>query len=258
MKTLQITSPPMTGADVKRAQQRLVKNKFAANFLQGDIDGVFGPETGRGCRRAKYWLGYLAKDQLPVYGDTLDGYLTGKTKLPANQLRLRQARLKAATAVPLREKAFKRAETDIGMKERPANSNRCPITERWGIVGPWCAMAVSIWYLDVGSKAFTLRKDWAYVPYLLAAATDGKGGIAITSTPRQGDIVCFDWEQNGIADHVGLFDTWVGPGMRNFKTIEGNTSTGNDSNGGQVMRRDRSIGQVARLRGKTGFIHVGR
>jgi len=256
MKTLQVTSPYMQGKDVKTAQGRLHKNHFKQDFMQGAaIDGVFGPATGRACIRAKYWLGYLAPDQRPTYGETLDNFLTGKTKLPERHARLRASRIKAKKAEPLREKAFKQAEADLGMKESPPNSNRCPITARWGMIGPWCQMAVSCWYLDAGSKAFRLHVDWAYVPYFLGQAVSGHGGIALTSDPKRGDAVCFDWEQNGLPDHVGLFDAWVTKGQT-FKTIEGNTATGNDSNGGQVMRRDRSIGQVA-SRGR-GFVHVGK
>jgi CHAP domain-containing protein len=260
VKTLQVTSPMMRGPDVKRAQTRLHTNPFKQDYMQGgDIDGVYGPETGRACTRAKYWLGYAAKDQQPTYGDALDNFLTGKTKLPKNQVALRASRLKKLSQKPLRQKALERAATDLGMKERPPNTNRCPITARWGVTGPWCAMATSVWYIDAGSKAFRERVDWAYVPYLLAAAVEGGRGIALTTVQRvqPGDIVTFDWEQNGVADHVGLFEKWVTPGQ-SFQAIEGNTSVGNDSNGGQVMRRERAISTVARIRGQLGLIHVGR
>ena len=258
MKTLQVTSPYMQGKDVKTAQGRLLKNVFKQDFMQGaEIDGVYGPGSGRAAIRAKYWLGYLRSDQRPTYGATLDNLLTGKAKLPERNKRLRATRLKARAAVPLREKAFKQAEADLGMKEKPANSNICPISKRWGMTGPWCAMAVSCWYLDAGSKAFRLHVDWAYVPYLLAAGVSGNSGVSLTRDPKRGDIVTFDWEQNGMADHVGLFDAWIEQG-RTFKTIEGNTAVGNDSNGGQVMRRERSVGNVAKGHGQLGFVHVGR
>jgi hypothetical protein len=260
MKTLQITSPLMRGPDVKRAQTRLHTNPFKQDFMQGgDIDSQFGPVTGRACIRAKYWLGYATKDQRPTYGESLDAFLTGKTKLPKNQATLRASRLKRLGQKPLREKALERAAKDVGMKEKPANTNRCPITRRWGIVGPWCSMAVSVWYIDAGSKAFREHVDWAYVPYLLAAAVEGNRGVALVDANhvKRGDVVTFDWEQNGVADHVGLFDAWIDQG-KTFRTIEGNTATGNDSNGGQVMRRERSVGNVARARGQLGFIHVGR
>lgn len=258
MKTLQVTTPYMSGRDVKTAQGRLKKNVFKQDFMQGSpVDGQYGPATGRACIRAKYWLGYLGSDQRPTYGEALDNFLTGKTRLPDRQLRLRKARIKARASTPLREKAFKQAEADLGMKEAPANSNRCPITKRWGITGPWCAMAVSCWYIDAGSKAFKIHVDWAYCPYLLAQAIAGHHGIALTRDPKRGDIVLFDWGGEGIADHVGLFDHWIEHG-KTFKTIEGNTAVGNDSNGGQVMRRDRSVRNVARGHRQLGFVHVGK
>lgn len=260
MKTLQVTSPLMRGKDVERAQKHLRNNPFKQNFMQGaEIDKVFGPETGRACIRAKYWLGYPTKKQIPTYGPTVNAYLSGKEKLPKEYQEARARRLKALKAKPLREKALDRARKDIGMKERPPGSNRCEISNNWGIQGPWCAMAVSTWYLKSGSKAFKMHADFAYVPYMLTAAARGLNGLAITNVSyvRPGDVVCFDWSGDGIADHVGLFESWIEKG-KTFRSIEGNTAVGNDSNGGQVMRRERSIGQVARIGGRYGFIHVGR
>lgn len=261
MRTLTITSPLRHGQAVKRAQQRLMMNPFGQNYMQdGEIDGAFGPQTGRACIRAKYWLGYPRPEQKPVYGARLDGYLSGKVRLPDGNVTRRQSRLKRARRQPLREKALSQAVHDLGMKEHPAGSNRCPITRRWGMIGPWCAMAVSCWYLDAGSKAFRLGVDWAYVPYLLATAVDGRRGLALVSVDRvrPGDIVTFDWEHNGVADHVGLFHSWKDKSSGVFRTIEGNTAVGNDSNGGEVMRRERTLDQVARAHGRFGLVHVGR
>jgi hypothetical protein len=44
------------------------------------------------------------------------------------------------------------------------------------------------------------------------------------------------------ADHIGIVEEYLGGGK--FRAIEGNTSIGNDSNGGQVMRRLRYLTQV--------------
>jgi len=259
-RNLLVTSPHMTGKDVTVAQQHLRKNVFKQDFMQGfAVDGDFGPDTGRACKRAKYWLGYATKDMDPTYGPYLAKFLIGSVKLPPTQQKLREQRLKKQTAKPLREKAFEKAVADLGMKESPPNSNRCPISNAWGMAGPWCAMAVSTWYLEAGSKAFKMKVNYAYVPYLLADGIEGKNGLAAAALDHvvHGDIVCFDWEQNGVADHTGLFDAWIDP-HRTFKTIEGNTAVGNDSNGGRVMRRERNVSQVARHRGRLGFIHVGR
>ena len=54
--------------------------------------------------------------------------------------------------------------------------------------------------------------------------------------PQPGDIVSSTGQGDGVADHVGFFEK----GSRSeFTAIEGNTAVGNDSNGGQVMRRER-------------------
>jgi len=76
-----------------------------------------------------------------------------------------------------------------------------------------------------------------YVPYLLSDAKNGRYGLSITNSPKAGDLVCFDWNWNGEYDHVGLFENWTSG--RAFESVEGNTSTSNNSNGGQVMRRQR-------------------
>ena len=260
MRTLQITSPLMRGKDVRQAQSKLKTNVFKQNFMQGFlIDGQFGPDTGRACIRAKYWLGYRHVDQDPTFGTVLMNFLTGETPLPEKQKAVRGARLTAAKEKPLREKAFAEAVKDLGQTEHPPNSNRCAISNAWGIQGPWCAMATSTWYLRAGSKAFRDHVDWAYCPYMLSVAISGDRGLAIVKAAnvKRGDIVLFDWEQNGVSDHVELFDRWTAKG-KTFATIGGNTSPTNWSNGGQVARMNRTVGQVARSRGRVGFVHVGR
>ena len=260
MQTLAVTSPMTHGPHVTRAQQQLHGNPFKQNYMQGyDIDGWFGPQTGRACIRAKYWLGYPRGDQKPIYGDQLDSYLSGRVELPAEYAASRKARLAKAKNKPLREKALERALADVGMKEHPANSNRCEISVSWGLIGPWCAMATSTWYIKSGSLAFRHGRDYAYVPYVLSAAVSGARGLSLVKSThvKPGDLVCFDWDRGGLADHIGLFHSWISVG-RSFRTVEGNTAIGNDSNGGQVMRRERTLDQVARAGGQLGLVHVGR
>lgn len=61
------------------------------------------------------------------------------------------------------------------------------------------------------------------------------------SEPRPGDIAIFNWD-GGVPDHIGIVEEYLGDGQ--FHAIEGNTSAGNDSNGGEVMRRLRTVAQV--------------
>jgi hypothetical protein len=252
MKTLSLTSPQTEGAEVRTAQERLKRNVFKTDFLKGVVDGSFGTETYRACKRAKYWLGYAASRQAGIYGDELDAYLSGRKQLPlANRVR-RAARLKAAQKEPMRLRAFKQAIRYIGQKESPAGSNRITFASIWyGLIGPWCAMAVTRWYVDAASKAFKRGERYAFCPFIYADARAGRNNLALTREPQMGDIVLYDWTGNGDADHIGVFESWTHRSSGEFDAIEGNTGIGNDSNGGQVMRRHRSMRSVQ------AFVHVG-
>lgn len=54
---------------------------------------------------------------------------------------------------------------------------------------------------------------------------------------KVGDIVLFDFNHNGTSDHIGILEA-INPNGT-ITTIEGNTGSGNDTNGGQVQRRTR-------------------
>jgi len=58
---------------------------------------------------------------------------------------------------------------------------------------------------------------------------------------KKGDIVNYDFNHNGTSDHTGIIYK-----VKNGKiyVVEGNTSDGNDSNGGEVMKRVRVKGNV--------------
>ena len=62
---------------------------------------------------------------------------------------------------------------------------------------------------------------------------------------RMGDLVFFDWDGSGDADHIGMIENGLVNGK--YTTIEGNTSlTGDQSNGGMVMRRNRPLDKTIR------------
>jgi hypothetical protein len=247
----------MKGKDVETAQRLLSHNVFNQDYLQGEVDGQFGPESARGCKRAKYWLGWT-DDKLGTYGEPLHLQLQGKRELTKAQKARRAARLKKAKETPLRVKALVEARKDVGMKESPAGSNICPISKWYRLTGPWCAMAVTYWYVQAGSKGFQRSQRWAYCPYILQAAIRGDHGLSLTRNPKQGDIVLFDWDNDRIADHVGILRSDGVDSNGNFKTIEGNTSTSNNSNGGECMNRDRHISDVVSYSGRPVFIHAAK
>jgi hypothetical protein len=147
----------------------------------------------------------------------------------------------------VRQAAHDLAVDQLGVKESPPNSNNTPYNDWYGMDGPWCAMFVSWCYEHAGpSFSFAKGQSYAYVPYIVSDARAKRNGLSLTSSPVAGDVVCFDWEGDGVHDHTGLFSRWTGGGS--FECIEGNTAVDNNSDGGEVMRRSRSQSGVLFVR----------
>jgi hypothetical protein len=149
---------------------------------------------------------------------------------------------------PTRIRALEKAVTQIGVKEYPAGSN-------WGLQvsaylraagvtfpAPWCAAFVTWCFKRVGYNTGVLYpasvESWVqWAPRV---------GYAV-HRPLRGDVVCYDWGTDNWYDHIGFVEKvlalrWsAGRFVGLVRTVEGNTSVGNDSNGGQVMRRWRWI-----------------
>lgn len=129
---------------------------------------------------------------------------------------------------------------EIGVKENPPNSNSVKYND-WiynkkvsGSAYPWCGAFVSWCFYHAGfpiRKAGLLR---GFIGCQYAVANLKKWGRLVT-VPKAEDIVFFDWNGDGKFDHTGIFVKDLGNGL--FEAIEGNTAFGNDSNGGEVMRR---------------------
>jgi hypothetical protein len=137
----------------------------------------------------------------------------------------------------VREQALELARDYLGLTEEPTGSNRTPFGKWYGMDGvPWCAIFATYCYelgAKGGSPTFARGQTYAYVPYIVADAQKNRHGLTVTLDPQPGDLVAYDWD-GGDYDHVGLFES----GDRHtFTAVEGNTSLGNNSNGGQVMRR---------------------
>jgi hypothetical protein len=149
-----------------------------------------------------------------------------------------------------RERALDGATGWLGYTESPAGSNHTTFGEYYGMdLQPWCAMFVTYCY-EVeagGSPSFARGSRYAYVPYIVSDAAKATNGLTITQAPNPGDLVCYDWEQDGTFDHVELFESGS-PGS--FSAVGGNTSSdnnGSQSNGGGVYRRQRSNSQASVL-----------
>ncbi|MBM4418817.1 MAG: CHAP domain-containing protein [Chloroflexi bacterium] len=158
--------------------------------------------------------------------------------------------------------AVERACTFVGLTEDPAGSNTGPRSGKWneqinrwqkatnGVTGyAWCAAMQNCMLLDVGVSVHRLGLDLpSYVPSWVKWARARGYDVR---RPLRGDHVCFDWQQDGTHDHIGIVDRvlalrWSKSGrfVGLIRTVEGNTSfgwKGSQSNGGCVARRWRWV-----------------
>lgn len=129
------------------------------------------------------------------------------------------------------------AEKEIGQGEKPLNTNKTKYGKWFGFDGvAWCGMFVSWCYSQAGFQLPKIGFSKGFAGCQTAVAYFKKNNL-ITTKPVEGDIVFFDWNNDGRFDHTGIFVKWID--NKTFETIEGNTAEGNDSNGGTVMRRRR-------------------
>lgn len=139
-----------------------------------------------------------------------------------------------------RERIIQIATAEIGVTELPANSNLTKYGKWFGLdAQPWCAIFVSWVYDQAGHPMESLgfSKGFASVPMALQKWQK-------IEDPKAGDLVIFDWNKDKSPDHVGIFIEWLDPVAKTFETIEGNTSVSNNSNGGQVLKRQRNMAFV--------------
>lgn len=140
----------------------------------------------------------------------------------------------------------------LGVHEVPPGSNSGPHITGWlhaaGVAdhNPWCMAFVHAMFADqgvilAGGASVESFEDW------------GRKHGQLVKFPEPGDVVCYDWNADNWADHVGIvhhlatrngrivhWDGQVEPTHKgDIIAIEGNTAIGNDSNGGRVMFRAR-------------------
>lgn len=134
------------------------------------------------------------------------------------------------------DKFLEVAAGEVGYIEGPADNQ----TKYQKTNQPWCGAFVN-WvakqagvkipncvYTPAGAKAFATAKRWQ--------------GVA-TATPAPGDLVFFDFPNDGIfrISHIGIVEKVKGNGT--VVCIEGNTASdnkGDQRNGGQVARKVRA------------------
>lgn len=148
------------------------------------------------------------------------------------------------------EQIVAKAASQIGTKEYPSGSNQVKYAEWYGMNGePWCAMFVS-WVFAMCDALNAIGGKFAYCPYGVNTAKSNGQWLDREEKPQPGDIIFFS---NGTrACHVGIVEKRNG--TTSVTTIEGNTSTTSNDNGGCVMRRTRYYGEVGSIWYILGFM----
>lgn len=119
------------------------------------------------------------------------------------------------------------ARAQIGTAETPPGSNNVIYNTRYyghpvsGENFPWCCAFVWDAFRETGlSRLFVGGDMTAYCPYVMGWA---KGhGQWVTEGYRKGDLPLFDWNGDGIADHIGIC---IGVSGNALTTIEGNVDS---------------------------------
>ena len=138
------------------------------------------------------------------------------------------------------EKILEIARKELGTKEFPPNSNRVKYNNAYygreisGSNYAWCCVFVWWVFREAGApELFYGGGKTAYCPTLQKFHK----AQAVKGDYRPGDVIFFNFTSKSNAAHVGICESFDGTYIT---TIDGNTGTTNDANGGAVMRRRRS------------------
>ena len=141
-----------------------------------------------------------------------------------------------------RQDVLSKAQSQNGITESPPNSNKSPygLWYEPSLNGQkWCAMFVS-WVFHHAGHPLGKIQSRNGIHHCQSAHNYYKERGRLTANPEPGDIVIYDWEGNGHADHIGIFIKWANANKTAIEAWEGNTSPASASDGGRVMKCIRS------------------
>lgn len=235
---LHAVSPPIRNADVDTLQRRLQK----LGMQPGLIDGKYGSTTAAAVERfQRLYDPEFSLSDPGVCNDVL--FTRIEAALAENDVRM-------PSDSRLGQDAVKVAATFLNVKENPPFSNMTQFGEWFGVNGvKWCSIFVSYCFAHSPSKYIICDgvkgagvkkgKGCSYVP-TVEAWLRSSGFWVGRATPRPGDIFIFKGSH-----HIGLVESVSLKNPSMFVTIEGNTSTHSDNDGGEVQRRSRSLEKAA-------------
>ena len=139
------------------------------------------------------------------------------------------------------------AKTQIGYEEltgvngTPVGDSETPCYTKYGAAygnpnGHWCAFFV-LWcakQADIPTSIICQSASCGSCSYFINWLKSNHCWRDKSYIPQSGDLIFFDWEQDGSCDHVGIVQ---GVSGNTIYTIEGNTG---GVNGFKVMERDRN------------------
>lgn len=142
------------------------------------------------------------------------------------------------------DKAISAARGEVGYKRKSNRYNKYAAEVYPSVQNQaYCGVFVTWAYLQAGVD---LRK-WCWMPYCPTIASEAKKiGAWKTSGQKDGDLVLYDWGDNGRYRHVGI--VWRDEHASGRRAVEGNTSassSGSQGNGGAVAVRYRGAGSIA-------------
>ena len=124
------------------------------------------------------------------------------------------------------------AQDEIGVVEVP--ENKVKYNNENGL--PWCG-----YFIDWVAKRAGVKKLPSQISTIQGANKMKEFGCWIDGSPEVGDLVYMGWGAKNHIEHIGLVVGIID--KKTVLTIEGNTSDKNQSNGGAVMVKERTIGK---------------
>ena len=146
------------------------------------------------------------------------------------------------------ESVIEVAMSFVGTKESPRNSNNVIFNTHFygrevsGSEYPWCAAFVwDVFRLAGAAADYCGGGKSASCEWVLNFARVNKCFVEKTEL-RRGDVVLYKMATNNrAANHIGIVTQ---ASSSRVTAIEGNTAVGNDSDGGEVMVRERTLTNV--------------
>lgn len=143
------------------------------------------------------------------------------------------------------------ALAQLGTKESPAGSNNVKYNTAyygrevydglWETTFPWCVVFLWWCFREAGASALFYGGDKTASCGTLLGYYRARGQTVTDGDYQPGDLLFYNFTGVSDPEHVGLCESFGGATVM---SIEGNTGIGNDANGGAVMRRSRTLGQI--------------